>query len=86
VEFKPGRLNVAPYALSHCDEDPPMVHALSILEFDLYDQFHQEAASLLEVIAKRGDIEADTAGAEWTVVDDMVLHKGCIFMPSSSVV
>jgi hypothetical protein len=84
VEFKPERLNAAADALSR-REDPLMVHALSISEFDLYDQFRQEVASLPEVVAKRGDIEASTTGDRWTVVDDMVLHKGCIFMPSSSV-
>jgi hypothetical protein len=84
VEFKPGRLNVAADALSHHDEDLVMVHALSILEFDLYDQFCQEVASIPEVAAECGDIEASTAGAKWMVVDDIVLHKGRIFMPSSS--
>jgi hypothetical protein len=45
----------------------------------------QEAASIPEVAAECGDIEASTVGAKWMVVDDMVLHKGRIFMPSSSV-
>jgi hypothetical protein len=83
VEFKPGRLNAAADALSRRDEEPLTVHALSIPEFNLYDQFCQDAASLLEVVAKRGDIEAGTTGDEWTIVDDMVLHKGRIFMMSS---
>jgi hypothetical protein len=84
VKFKPGRLNAAADALSCRDEEPLTVHTLSILEFDLYDQFRQEVVSLPIVVAKHGDIEVGTTGDEWMVVDDMVLHKGCIFMSSSS--
>jgi hypothetical protein len=48
--------------LSHRDEDPITVHALSLPEFELMDQFRQESLSLLEIIAKRAEIEAGRAG------------------------
>jgi hypothetical protein len=84
VEFKPGHLNAAADALSRCHEDTMMLHTLSLPEFELYDQFHREAASLPKIIAKHTEIQEGTAGPDWTIIDDIVLFKGRIFLPSSS--
>jgi hypothetical protein len=84
VEFKPGHLNAAVDALSHRHEDTMTLHALLLPGFELYDQFLCEAASLPEIIAKRTEIQEGTAGPDWTIIDDIVLFKGRIFLPSSS--
>jgi hypothetical protein len=84
VEFKPGHLNVAVDALSRSHEDTITLHALSLPEFELYDQFRREVASLLEIITKRTEIQEGTAGPDWTIIDDIILFKGRIFLPPSS--
>jgi hypothetical protein len=52
VEFKPGRQNMVADALSHRDEEGPLVHSLSIPTFDLFDQFRMEVENLPEVATK----------------------------------
>jgi hypothetical protein len=53
VEFKPRWQNAAADALSCHDEEPALVHALSVTNFDLFDQFHKEVATMPEIVAKR---------------------------------
>jgi hypothetical protein len=48
VEFKLGHLNATADTLSHRDDDTMTLHILSLPEFELYDHFHREAASLSE--------------------------------------
>jgi hypothetical protein len=52
VEFKPGHQNAVADALSRRDEEAPEVHALSVPNFELFNEFCREATSLQEVIAK----------------------------------
>jgi transposase InsO family protein len=85
VEFKSGKQNTVADALSRCDEGP-VIFALSLPNFDFFDQFRLEAAALPEVIAKRVEIEAGTAGPKWVVVDDMVVHDRRLFVPTSATV
>jgi hypothetical protein len=58
MEFKPGRQNTAADAMSHRGKDPTIVHAISIPDFDLLDQFHHEAESLPDIIAKKAELVA----------------------------
>jgi hypothetical protein len=81
VEFKPGRQNVAADALSLRHEDDVTVHSLSIPNFALLDEFRVEAAALPEVIAKRAELAAGTAGPDWALVDDLVVRCGRLFLP-----
>lgn len=88
VEYKPGKLNVAVDALSQRDEHvpsaPASAHAISIPEFQLFDEFRREATSLREVIAKRQEICNGVADVVWNEADGLVLHQVRIFVPSSS--
>jgi hypothetical protein len=86
VEFKPGKQNTAADALSCCDEEGSAVFALSLPNFDFFDQFRLEAAALPKVIAKRAEIVAGTADPKWAVVDDMVVHDRRLFVPASATV
>jgi hypothetical protein len=60
------------------------VCALPLPAFELYDQLRQESTSLSALINKRTQIAAGTAGPDWTVVNDIVLYKGRIFLPDTS--
>jgi hypothetical protein len=84
VEFKPGRLNVVAGALSRRDEEHPSVHALSSPDFEFYEQFHQEAASLPKIVAAREEILANRATKEWRLIDDMVVYAGRLLLPETS--
>jgi hypothetical protein len=84
VEFKPGHQNAAADALSQRDEETPEVHALSVPNFELFDQFRREVASLQEVITKREEIAASTTEKGWAIVDGIVVHDGRVFMPVTS--
>jgi ribosomal protein RSM22 (predicted rRNA methylase) len=80
VEFKPGHQNAAADALSHWDEEAPVMNALSVPNFELFDQFHQEASTLQEIVTKQAKIAADTTNMVWSIVDDIVVHDGRVFM------
>lgn len=83
MEYRPGKRNWATDALSRRDEDAGGVHALAITrpEFQLFEDFKQEAVSLPEIVAKRREIEAGTAGASWTIMDEFLMHRGRVFVP-----
>jgi hypothetical protein len=68
--------------LSCCDEELAMVHALFVPNFDLFDQFRHEAATVLEIITKRQEIESGAVDPAWAIVDDMVAHHDRMFMPA----
>jgi hypothetical protein len=70
VEFKPGKQNAVADALSHRDEEPLAVFALSLPGFELYD--------------KRTKIVVGIARPNCSIIDDVILYKGCIFLSSSS--
>lgn len=84
VEFNPGKNNTAADALSRRDEEVGAARALSSLSFELYDAFRREAESLPDIIKAKEMIANGTTSAAWTVVDRLVLHKGRVFVPSSS--
>jgi hypothetical protein len=84
VEFKPEHQNVAADALSRRHEDDVTVHSLSIPNFALLDEFRVEAAALPEVIAKRAELTAGTAGPDWALVDDLVVRRSSLFLPASA--
>jgi hypothetical protein len=86
VEFKPGKQNTTADALSHRDEEGPAVLALSLPNFDFFDQFRLEAAALPEVVTKNTEIAAGTAGPKWAIVDDMVVHGKRLFVPATAMV
>jgi hypothetical protein len=84
VKFKLGRQNSAADALSHRHKDNAVVHAMSVPNFALLDDFHMEVASLPEIVAKHTKIEAGSTGLEWALLDGMVVHKGCLFLPATA--
>jgi hypothetical protein len=61
-----------------------MVHALSLPEFDLFDQFRQESVSLPEMVSKRAEIDAGRLDKAWSIIDGIVVHKGRIFLAAMS--
>jgi hypothetical protein len=57
---------------------------LSTPAFQFFDDFRKETASHPDVIKIKQQIEQGTALPIWSVVDDLVLYKGRIFVSSSS--
>jgi hypothetical protein len=84
VEFKPGHQKVVADALSHWDEEAPAVTAISVPNFELFDQFRREGSTQQEIVAKREETAADTADKPWLIVDDIVVHDGQVFTPVTS--
>jgi hypothetical protein len=56
-------------ALSCRHEEDTVVHALSVPNFILLDEFRVEAEHLLGIVAKHAQIDIRTAGLEWALVD-----------------
>jgi hypothetical protein len=83
VEFNPGRTNTVADALSRCKEDHASVLLLSTPTFQFFDDFRKEAASHPDVIKIKQQIEQGTTLPVWSIVDDLVLYKRRIFVPSS---
>jgi hypothetical protein len=48
-------------ALSRCHEEDIIVHALSVPNFTLLNEFHMEAEHLPEIVAKHAEINAGIA-------------------------
>jgi hypothetical protein len=84
VEFNPGGTNTVADALSRCKEDQASVLLLSTQTFQFFDDFRKETTTHPDVIKIKQQIEQGTALPVWSVVDDLVLYKGRIFVPSSS--
>jgi hypothetical protein len=84
VEFKPDRLNATADALSRRDEELLSVHALSSPDFEFYEQFYREVASLPKIAATREEIRADHTTKEWRVIDDMVVYADRLLLPVTS--
>lgn len=88
MEFKPGSQNMVADALARREEDAMelQVRALSSPDIELFTAFRRECASLPDILAKRAEIESGTAGASWSLVDGFVMHRGRIFVPTSSAI
>jgi hypothetical protein len=84
VEFKPSHQNGAVDALSRRDKEYVAINALSLPEFDLFEQFHQESTNLPKIVAQRNENEVGRADKKWAIVDDIIVRNGHIFMPASS--
>jgi hypothetical protein len=69
-------------ALSCCHEEDIVVHALSIPNFILLDEFRVEAEHLLGIVAKHAQIDIRTAGLEWALVDALVVRRSRLFIPA----
>jgi hypothetical protein len=61
-----------------------MVHALSLPEFDMFDQFRRESVLLPEIVSKRVEIEVGKLDKTWSIIDDIGVHKGRIFLLATS--
>jgi hypothetical protein len=61
-----------------------MVHALSIPNIELLDQFHLEADVLPDIVAKKEEIAARSTGPKWALVDNMVVRCDRLFLPSGA--
>jgi hypothetical protein len=84
VEYRPGKLNTVADALSRCDEDEPAVRALSAPLFDIYDTLRAELNTCTTAQAIRARLAAGSAPEGWSLVNGMLLFRGCLFVPDTS--
>jgi hypothetical protein len=67
-------------ALSCRHEEDTVVHALSVPNFILLDEFRVEAEHLLGIVAKHAQIDIRTTGLEWALVDGLVVRRSRLFI------
>ena len=95
VEFRPGRSNVVADALSRRDGEAPLLSVLSrahaacfsavlVPTFRLFDDLRREVDTDPALRARRDAVAAGDHGDSWCVREGQLLHKGHVFVPSSS--
>jgi len=84
VEYHSGKLNTVADALSRRNSDMPAVRAVSAPTFALYDDLREEHLSDPQAQELRVQLAAGIAPNGWTLVDDMLLLRGCLFVPDAS--
>jgi hypothetical protein len=85
VEFKPGSSNVVADALSRRDtEEEAAGMALSIPSFQLFDDIRDEFDKDPDLQALKNEVQADSKGDQWKVLDGLITVKGKIYVPASS--
>ncbi|WVZ94253.1 hypothetical protein U9M48_040163 [Paspalum notatum var. saurae] len=80
ILYHPSKQNAVADDLPRHDEDTEAVTSMSISrpKFHLFDDFRKRP--LLEILAKRREIEQGIAGASWTLADGFVMHRGRVFV------
>lgn len=92
VEFRSGHQNAAADALSQRQDQPialgsatpSAVMAISSPSFAFFDALCTELSTNLSCQSIREQIVAGTASPAWSVVDDLLLHEGRVFVPVDS--
>jgi hypothetical protein len=85
VEFKPGSSNVVADALSRRDtEEEAAGMALSIPSFQLFDDIRDEFDKDPDLQALKNEVQADSKGDQWKVLDGLITVKGKIYVLASS--
>lgn len=84
VEYQLDKSIMVTNALSRCDKDMSMAHALSMPAYTLFDDFRKEAESLQEIASAKKLITQGKATVAWTIVDSLKLHEGHVLVPTSS--
>jgi hypothetical protein len=85
VEFKPGSSNVVADALSRRDtEEEAAGMALFIPSFQLFDDIRDEFDKDPDLQALKNEVQADSKGDQWKVLDGLITVKGKIYVPASS--
>jgi hypothetical protein len=82
VEYKPGASNVITDALSRCDAEAKAdVTPLSAPAFATFDSLCVECTASPKMQQLRDEVVTGTCGDQCRVIDGLVTHKGCIYIP-----
>ena len=95
IEYRPGKANVVADALSHRDDDTPLLAGLcdtdaaslavlSAPTFRLFDDLRQELDTDATLRARCDAVAAGAHGASWTVQEGLIFHDGRVFLPATS--
>jgi hypothetical protein len=97
VEFRPGSSYIVADALSRRDGEEPLLAALSgahaacfsaisVPTFRLFDDLRREVDTDPALHARRDAVATGDHGDSWCVHEGLLLHKGRVFVPSSSLI
>ena len=84
VEYKPGAANAVADALSRRDTEDGELLAISGPRFDFVDRLRQAQLQDPALVALHAEIAAGSRPATWTIVNDMVLFGGRLYIPPAS--
>jgi hypothetical protein len=87
VKYKSGATNTVDDALSRRDaEEDSMggLRSISAPRFDFISRLHHAQAVDPALVAIHDEVRAGTRTAPWTVVDNMVLYDGRLYIPPAS--
>jgi hypothetical protein len=81
VEYLSGKASTVADALSCRDKHSAMALPLSSPTFELYNELREELSHLEEATQLRVKIKKGEAAVGWTMLDGLLVHSGCIFVP-----
>jgi hypothetical protein len=84
VEYKPGAHNVVADALSRRNTETATVVAISGPSLQLFNNLRREIDNDPTFSALRIDAVVGNRGADWRVMDDLILVEESIFLPAVS--
>jgi hypothetical protein len=82
VEYKPGAHNVVADALSRCNMETATVVAISGPSLQLFDNMRWEIDNDPMFSALHIDAAVGNCGADWRVMDGLILVEDSIFLPA----
>lgn len=82
MEYRPGRQNAVVDALSWSTEDQLNIYAIFAPHFDIFYSLRQDLSSWPDLVQQHAVILAGDVAPGWSVVDNLLLFHGRVFVPA----